>query len=207
MRKKDIFYFTQGEKRGVLLLMILITLFLIGYITLSYMNPLTETIIVHDTIYAEKIPFPKVIETQTNKKKIKSQTPNPININSANSYQLEAIPGIGPILSKRIINYRDSLGGYYCIEQLAEIRGINTKKLNVLRQWLFIEPQSYTRIKINHVTIEKLKTHPYITNQQAFYIIESRKKNNQIKSIKDLESLQKFSRKELHRLEPYISFD
>ena len=207
MIKKDIFYFTQGEKRGVLLLMILIILFLIGHTIFSYVSPLTETIIVHDTIYIEKTDVKKVTSSQSGKKKVKQKIPIPIHINSASSSQLETIPGIGPILAKRITDYRDLLGGYYQIDQLSEIQGINTKKMNVLKQWLFIKPESYTKIKINHATIEQLNAHPYITTQQASYILEFRQKNNQIKDIKELETSQIFNRKELNRIKPYISFD
>lgn len=207
MIKKDIFYFTQGEKRGVLLLMILIILFLIGHTIFSYVSPLTETIIVHDTIYIEKTDVKKVTSSQSGKKKAKQKIPIPIHINSASSSQLETIPGIGPILAKRITDYRDLLGGYYHIDQLSEIQGINTKKMNVLKQWLFIKSESYTKIKINHATIEQLNAHPYITTQQASYILEFRQKNNQIKDIKELETSQIFNRKELNRIKPYISFD
>jgi len=53
----------------------------------------------------------------------------PIGINSATSEDLRAIPGLGPELAKRIIDYRDSIGKFQSIDELDNIEGIGKKKL------------------------------------------------------------------------------
>jgi competence ComEA-like helix-hairpin-helix protein len=48
-----------------------------------------------------------------------------INLNAADSMALVMQPGIGPILSARIIKYRNKLGGFYTVAQLKEVHGIS----------------------------------------------------------------------------------
>ena len=60
----------------------------------------------------------------------------PMDINAANAQQLEKIPGIGPVLSQRVLELRDELGGFERVEQLLEVKGIGEKTLAVIRCFL-----------------------------------------------------------------------
>ncbi len=48
----------------------------------------------------------------------------PVDLNRASLEELERLPGIGPSLARRIVAYRDSVGGFRTVEQLEEVRGI-----------------------------------------------------------------------------------
>lgn len=48
----------------------------------------------------------------------------PIDINSATSSRIEALPGIGPALAKRIVAHRDSSGAFADFAALCEVRGV-----------------------------------------------------------------------------------
>lgn len=69
-----------------------------------------------------------------------------ININEADRPDLTAVPGIGPELSKKIIESRDMRGGsFYDLNDLATIPGIGKKKFNEIIPYLEIrEPDSFT---------------------------------------------------------------
>lgn len=53
----------------------------------------------------------------------------PIDINTADRYQLTLLPGIGEVLADRILAYRDAHGSFPCVEELLNVEGIGTKKL------------------------------------------------------------------------------
>lgn len=52
----------------------------------------------------------------------------PININRATAAQFDSLPGIGPVLAQRIVNYRKVNGPFAAIEDLQKVSGIGTSK-------------------------------------------------------------------------------
>ena len=61
------------------------------------------------------------------------------NLNAATPEQLQRIPGVGPALAKRIVEFRAKKGGFKRIEELLAIPGISEKKWQVLREYLTVE--------------------------------------------------------------------
>ncbi len=58
----------------------------------------------------------------------------PVDINTADTFALEALPGIGPALARRIVEYREENGPFQSIDDLDYVSGIGPAKLNSLRQ-------------------------------------------------------------------------
>ena len=56
-----------------------------------------------------------------------------INLNTATSRELEALPGIGPALAKRIIMFREKRHGFKRVEELLAVPGISEKKWKAIR--------------------------------------------------------------------------
>jgi len=62
-----------------------------------------------------------------------SPQPGPVNINSADSEQLAALPGIGSSKAEAIVKYRSEHGPFQDVNSLTNVRGIGTKLLeNIL---------------------------------------------------------------------------
>lgn len=56
-----------------------------------------------------------------------------LNLNTATLAELDELPGIGPALAQRIIDYRNEIGGYTAVEQLIDVRGIGETLYNDIK--------------------------------------------------------------------------
>jgi len=62
-----------------------------------------------------------------------------LDLNRAGYFDLQTLPGIGPVLAERILAYRDSAGAFKSVEELSEVKGIGDKKLAAIRDRITVE--------------------------------------------------------------------
>ena len=62
----------------------------------------------------------------------------PININSANSEELQQVPGIGPATAEKILQMRKSYGAFKSVDDLLAIKGLGRKRLDKMRKYLSV---------------------------------------------------------------------
>jgi competence ComEA-like helix-hairpin-helix protein len=62
----------------------------------------------------------------------------PVNLNTANSDQLQQVPGIGPATADKILQMRKSYGSFKSVNDLMAIRGIGPKRLDKMRKYLTV---------------------------------------------------------------------
>ncbi len=130
-----------------------------------------------------------------------------IDINTADTTELKSIPGIGSYYAKRIVAYRQRLGGIANVHQLLEIQGFPESSL----KFMIVEQASnthhtITKIKINHLDQNALSRHPYIRYVQAKEILNFRRLHGAIKKADDLRRLPSFTDADVDRLNPYIDY-
>jgi len=63
----------------------------------------------------------------------------PLELNSATREELMLIPGIGEVLSRRIIDYREEIGGFESLSQLMEVKGIGEATYQKISAYLYLE--------------------------------------------------------------------
>ena len=61
-----------------------------------------------------------------------------ININSADASKLQEIPGVGPVTSQSIIDYRESIGRFKSIEEIKNVSGIGEKTFEKLKEHITV---------------------------------------------------------------------
>lgn len=114
------------------------------------------------------------------------KTPIIIELNTADTLELVNIKGIGKSYARRIIAYRNLLGGFVNIYQLAEVYGIKPELIKNIASSITIDSSRIKRINLNLVSYEDLKKHPYISDYQSKAIIFYRSKVGNIKNIHEL---------------------
>ena len=68
-----------------------------------------------------------------------SATSKRININTASAKELEALPGIGEGLARRIIEHRRRYGPFQRVEHLMMVRGISDARFHAVRHLITVE--------------------------------------------------------------------
>ena len=63
---------------------------------------------------------------------------HPVNLNTANSAELQQVPGIGPSTAEKILQARKSYGSFKSVDDLQAIKGIGPKKLDKMRTYLTV---------------------------------------------------------------------
>jgi competence protein ComEA len=61
-----------------------------------------------------------------------------LHLNTATTDQLQRLPGVGPALAKRIVEFRDKKGGFKRIEELLAVPGVSEKKWKAMREYLVL---------------------------------------------------------------------
>jgi competence protein ComEA len=66
------------------------------------------------------------------------QVTGKVNLNSATAEELDTLPGIGPAYAQKIIDYRNTNGGFGAIEEIMEVKGIGQKTFDKLKDLITI---------------------------------------------------------------------
>jgi competence protein ComEA len=175
---------------------------------------------ISDRMYARLEPYiviaPRELQSNARPEKISGETKAvtiaskpqqvavPIELNSADSASLESLPGIGGAFAKRILKYRELLGGFTETQQLREVFGITEETFSKASPLLTVNAELISRIKVNADDFKTVNRHPYISYDLTKAIFNLRRK--QRIGNADLERLianDSISRK----LRPYVSFE
>ncbi len=151
--------------------------------------------------------YPAYSKTPYEKKPYAAKVSNIIDLNTADSVQLESLNGVGPAFASRIIKYRNRLGGFYSKAQLKEVYGLDSVLYDKLQNQITVNPSAIRPFLINSATFADLKGHPYLTYKQINAIIKFRNQHGAYKSLTDLKAIVVLDEKVLDKIGPYIRFE
>jgi competence ComEA-like helix-hairpin-helix protein len=129
-----------------------------------------------------------------------------IEINSATAEDFRSLRGIGEKLSERIVNYREKLGGFASVEQIAEVYGLPPETFESIRTRLTVDTEKLKQIDINRVEMKELASHPYFTFHMAKLIVNYRSQHGLYTGMDDLLKSKAIEIQDVKKVEPYINF-
>lgn len=132
--------------------------------------------------------------------------PLSIELNSADSLTFQLLHGIGPTYARRIVRYRERLGGFVSTDQLLEVYGFTPELLNHILTHLTLDTAAIERIPVNSIELKQLIRHPYIEYYQARDIVALRRKGVVFRNADDLRAIPSMADSTISRLLPYIDF-
>jgi DNA uptake protein ComE-like DNA-binding protein len=221
---KNWFGFTRRERRSTFI-MLLIIILIIG---LRYTIPESRIAIeyITDTISAEVNYSDHLLRNNTSHEKtfatdssargkfrkpsyIKKSLPQKtrIDINISDSATLIKLPGIGPVLSARIIKYRRLLGGFARIDQLKEVYGLPVETFELIKGLIFADSLAVTRININSAGYKELSHFPYFEKYEVKAILKYRELKGRITKITDLTENKLITEEKARKVSPYLKFE
>jgi competence ComEA-like helix-hairpin-helix protein len=130
-----------------------------------------------------------------------------IELNAADTLDLQRLHGIGPSFARRITGYREKLGGFCRKEQLLEVWGMDSSRYLRIAGFLSVDPAKIRKIPLNTVAFKDLIRHPYMPFEAAKAWILYRKRHTRVSAVDELKEVQGFSDSTFRKLLPYLSLD
>ncbi|MDO4755664.1 MAG: helix-hairpin-helix domain-containing protein [Parabacteroides sp.] len=204
MNWRDLFYFSKGERRAFTILLSLVT---ISWMLLYQTEP--QPMPIHSETDAYPIKKPQASNKRPmpiRKKSSKYPQGTVVELNTADTTTLKKVPGIGSTFARRIIKYRELLGGFYAVSQLAEVYGIDAERYASLAPWFRVDTSYIRPLSINTLPFASLLRHPYLDYPQVKVIVQLRKQKGSLSGWENLQLLEEFTETDRIRLTPYLSF-
>lgn len=125
-------------------------------------------------------------------------------INLCDAVDLLLLPGIGPVLSERIIRYRKLLGGFVAVAQLNEVYGLDSAVFAQIEGTLTVTHDSVRQLVLDSCSYGEMARHPYIGPGAAELIMKYRSLMGIPVTLGDLVSQRLLSHEQADRIAPYI---
>lgn len=129
-----------------------------------------------------------------------------LELNSCDSLDLTIVPGIGEKRGALIVKYRDKLGGFYSLQQLKEVFGMQDFEVSKFLEYFYLDDHKLVTINVNTAEYKEMIAHPYLDAYMVKCIMIHRKKNGKIASLEQLQEITHAYPELMERLEHYIVF-
>ncbi|WP_139856223.1 helix-hairpin-helix domain-containing protein [Aequorivita sinensis] len=129
-----------------------------------------------------------------------------IDLNQATETQLQQVSGIGEALSKRIVSYRESIGGFSDEKQLYAVYGLSPEVVErTLNVFTVKTPKEIIKINVNNASASDIATIPGVSFELAKKIWEYRRLREKITNVEELNKIEGMSQRKLQLIQLYLS--
>ena len=129
-----------------------------------------------------------------------------VDLNTVDSTTLVELPQIGGYMSSRIIEFREKLGGFVNMEQLRDVKGMDSTRFATIQPYIIIGEVEIQKVDVNRADFKTLVHHPYLNYEQVKRIFNQREKRGMIKNWAQLEALLKEEGEVNPLLEFYVKY-
>ncbi len=127
-------------------------------------------------------------------------------LNRVGIAELMAVPGIGTVLSRRIVKFWNALGGFLADEQLYDVYGLDSSVVKkLLKVYRVEEPPQIHPINLNKASAYELSQIVYITSGMADRIVRFRDSIGAFESLNELTKIQDFPKNKINRIKLYLT--
>ncbi len=130
-----------------------------------------------------------------------------VEVNTADTTELVAVPGIGPAFARGIVKFRDRLGGFHSLDQLSEVYVLRDKPDAVarIRDKLVVDEGKVHRFPLNTFTAEELGPHPYAGWKLAKALVAYRTQHGPFRDVADIKGCVLVTDSVYRKLAPYLT--
>jgi competence protein ComEA len=139
------------------------------------------------------------------KRSDKTNIITPVDINEGDTSAFITLPGIGSKLASRIIAFREKLGGFYKVEQVAETFALPDSTYQKIKPRLAISSTEVKKLNVNTATVDELKIHPYIRYNIANAIVQYRTTHGNFSTLNDLKKIMIITDDIYSKVSPYLT--
>jgi DNA uptake protein ComE-like DNA-binding protein len=129
-----------------------------------------------------------------------------LEINRCDSASLETLPGIGPVLSARIIKYRNLLGGFAHVDQLREVYGLTEETFEMISGRLYADSSVIRKININSADYRQLIRFPYFERYEVTAMLKYRELQGRIEGFDELLENKLIAPGKAGKIRPYLEY-
>lgn len=200
---KDYFSFNKKQRNGIAVLLSFMAILLI-YLFIADYFPASTGPIDFSSFKAELAKAGVKASGGNVKENISTSL---IDINSADTNVLLALPKMTSYCAEMIVKYRKKLGGYYSTKQLTEVWGMDSIIFKALSNKVRVDTSSVHKININTADIKQLAYHPYIKYNLAKAIVNYREQHGLFTSISGLHKMAAIDDSMYLRIIPYLTIE
>jgi competence protein ComEA len=128
-----------------------------------------------------------------------------VDLNHADTLDLQQLNGIGPAFASRIVKYRDLLGGFCRKEQLLEVFGMDSVRYEGIAGNVLVTDEDVKKININTATLKELMAHPYIEFYLAKSIVSHRQTIGRYSNLEELMNARLIYEDLYYKIAPYLT--
>ncbi|OQP51005.1 hypothetical protein A4H97_04070 [Niastella yeongjuensis] len=157
--------------------------------------------------YVRITPLPPIYTPGKPPVKYEKAAPAIIDINLADTSAYISLPGVGSKLANRIVNFREKLGGFHSVQQIAETFGLPDSTFQLIQPRLQCGAVVLQKININTADVNTLKQHPYIRWNIANAIVQYRQQHGLFRLPEELQQIVLITPELYQKLVAYVTVE